>query len=473
MYPPFALVIFGATGDLSRHKLLPALFSLFKQHLLPENFLIVGFSRREFSDDEFRQFISDDLKYQGTEEHNNFLQHLHYQQGLFDEPLGYKKLTSELQLYDKQSGLSLLRVFYLATPPDNYETILQMLDSTKLSSKKNTRVAIEKPFGKDLETAIALDEKLAALFDEEQIFRVDHYLGKDTMQNIIAFRFANSIFEPVWKKEYIDHVQITMSETNMIANRGKFFDGVGNLRDVGQNHILQLATAVAMEQPRSFSREGMRDARAAALHALRPIRPEDVAKYAVRGQFEGYRATKNVNPNSNTETFFGLKLFFDTPRFMDVPFYIRAGKGMAKDVVEITVIFYQTCHILFKEYGCPEVGNVLKIRIQPDEGISLRVVAKQPGEKVALGSVEMKFNYKEEFGRTGEDAYVKLLLDIFSGDQMLFNRSDELASTWKFITAILHGWEKQQPSFPNYTPGSWGPKEAFDLIEKDGKKWID
>jgi glucose-6-phosphate 1-dehydrogenase len=322
-----------------------------------------------------------------------------------------------------------------------------------------------------------LDKRLTDVFKEKQIFRVDHYLGKDTVQNMIAFRFANSIFEPIWHNEYIDHVQITALETIDVSTRGKFFDGVGNLRDWGQNHIMQLAAAVVMEQPKHFSKEGVRDVRAAALKSLRMIKPEEVNKSIVRAQYNGYKETKNVDPQSQTETFFAMKTFFDTPRFKDTPFYIRAGKHMAKDLVEINIVFKQTCHILFKEFGCPEVGNVLTIRIQPDEGIKFRVIAKHPGGKVALQTVEMKFSYQEEFGRSGEDAYVKLLQDIFTGDQMLFNRSDELESTWEFITDILKGWEEENKqrdwSIPTYEGRSMGPKEGYTLIEKDGRKWIE
>jgi glucose-6-phosphate 1-dehydrogenase len=375
-----------------------------------------------------------------------------------------------------------MRLFYLATPPQYYETILDFMEKTKLSqgygqgSEKWTRVIIEKPFGKDLETAIALDKKLARTFEESQIFRVDHYLGKETVQNMISFRFANGIFEPVWNNKFIDHIQITFAEKKGIEGRGKFFDGVGILRDVAQNHLMQLVAAVAMEQPASFEREAIRDVRAKVIKAIRPISPEEVSKLTVRGQYDGYTKEKDVDSNSKSETFAALKLFVETERFKGVPFYLRAGKMMPKDSVYISIVFIQTCHILFKEYGCPEIGNVLTIKIQPEEGIGLKVIAKKPGEKVALGTVNMKFSYEEEFGGKGMDAYEKILLDIFAGDQMLFNRSDELESSWGFITKILQGWEREnKKSFKisQYEKGSWGPKEAFDLIEKDNRKWIE
>lgn len=463
------MVIFGATGDLTQNKLIPALFSLFKQKVLPKDFFIIGFSRREISDEDFRNFFQEHSKDKKWDE---FASHLTYQNGDFSEENGYLSLIEKLNAIDKKIGACVARFFYLATPPQNYETILGFLNSTKLSegcgqgSNKWTRIIIEKPFGKDLETAQMLDKKLSQIFEERQIFRVDHYLGKETVQNIIAFRFANGIFEPVWNKNFIDHVQITFAEKDGIKNRGKFFDGVGTLRDVGQNHLMQLLSAVAKEQPRSFTKEDLRDARAKLISSLR------VDGRTVRGQYKSYRSEKDVAPDSDTETFLATKLFVDTPRFEGVPFYIRAGKKMPKNLVEISVVFIQTCHILFKEYGCPEIGNVITFRIQPDEGISLRFIAKQPGGKLALNPVDMHFTYKESFGTKGLEAYEKVLLDIFSGDQMLFNRSDELESSWKLITGILDKWKKDGEKVQVYSEGSWGPKEADELIEKDGRKWI-
>lgn len=480
MMGPFVIVIFGATGDLAKRKLFPALFSLFEKKELGEQFYIVGFARREFSDGAFREmvgekFLKDEAK---KKTFSDFAKNIYYQQGIFEEEKGYQDLIKLLHTFDTAIGACITRLFYLATPPDNYEPILNFLDSTKLSegcgqgSNKWTKLAIEKPFGKDVGTAIALDMKLAKLFDEKQIFRVDHYLAKETIQNTLAFRFANGIFDPIWNNKYVDHVQINLSESGGIGNRGKFFDGVGNLRDVGQNHLLQLLTAVTMEQPSSFSKEGVRDARTKAMQAIHCLEGEEVVKNVVRGQYSTYHQEKNVEPNSGTETFVAMKLFVDTPRFEGVPFYLRAGKKMEKNVVEISLVFIQTCHLLFKEYGCPEIGNVLTIRVQPDEGINIRLIAKKPGSKVALDTVNMHFSYKEQFGHGGTDAYEKLLTDILIGDQMLFNRSDELRSSWEFITNILKGWEEKNPPLYVYNDNTSGPKEADDLIEKDGRKWL-
>lgn len=475
---PFVIVIFGATGDLAQHKLFPALFSLYKQGSLGKEFFIVGFSRRSLTDKEYHMMLEETLGHH-TDEWKEFLNHISYQQGNFDEQQGYEELITKLKTFDDKIGACITRLFYLATPPVNYESILHFMHSTKLSegcgqgSEKWTRLAIEKPFGKDLETARKLDKKLAEIFEERQIFRVDHYLGKETVQNMIAFRFANSIFEPVWNKEHIDHIQITLVEKEGIRKRGKFFDGVGILRDVGQNHLLQLLATVAMEQPRSFEREAVRDARSHAIKAIKPLSAHELSTAIVRGQYAGYRQEKDVAPDSHTETYVAMRVHVDTPRFEGVPFYLRMGKKMPKEIVDIKVVFKQTCHILFKEAGCPEIGNVLTIRIQPNEGISMRVIAKEPGSKLSLAPVTMKFAYDEEFGHHGADAYEKVLLDILGGDQMLFNRSDELESSWQLISSILKQWEKEDgKTLLPYEQGTWGPKETNDLIEKDGRKWL-
>lgn len=474
MTTPFVMVIFGATGDLTHSKLIPALFSLLKQDRLPKDFSIIGFARRDIKDNEFRELFSD---LSSDKRWDVFAKHLTYHQGTFEEQDRYKALIERLDAIDKKVGLCSTRLFYLATPPTNYSQILEHLYTSRLAKGCGhkdhwTRIIVEKPFGKDLETAKALDKRLSEIFEEKQIFRVDHYLGKETVQNMIAFRFANGIFEPIWNKNYIDHVQITWGEQKGVGSRGQFFDGVGILRDVAQNHLMALIGTVAMEQPMHFSKESVRDARAKAIGAIRCIESSDVAKYVVRGQYNGYRGEKDVAGDSNTETFVAMKLFVDTDRFANVPFYLRAGRKVPKDVAEISIVFIQTCHILFKEYGCPEEGNILTIRIQPDEGIRLRIIAKKPGASVALDTVDMKFSYKEEFGWKGTDAYERLLLDIFADDQMLFNRSDELESSWEFITEVLEGWDREKPRFPNYKPGTWGPKEAMELIEKDGRKWL-
>lgn len=465
---PFVMIIFGATGDLAHSKLLPGLLSLFNKKMLPHKFFIIGYSRRDYDDAAFKDSFEEENSKEGWGE---FSKHLYYQQGTFEEESGYGELIKKLKGLDDKMDACITRFFYLATPPQHYSDILDKLVSTKLSegcgqsSSNWTRVVIEKPFGKDLETAKALELKLSDIFEERQIFRVDHYLGKETVQNMLAFRFANSIFEPTWNKDYIDHIQISWGETKGVEGRGVFFEGVGILRDFLQNHVMQLIAAVAMEQPHSFTKEDLRDARAKVIGSIRN------SGEAVRGQYEGYKNEKDVSLTSNTETFVAAKLFVDTPRFEGVPFYLRVGKKMPKDLVEISVVFIQTCHILFKEYGCPEIGNVITFRIQPDEGISLRFIAKKPGVRLKLGSVNMKFNYEDDFGTSGLDAYEKVLLDIFAGDQILFSRSDEIQSSWSLIDNIVKKW-KSEKNISVYSAGSWGPAEANELIEKDGRKWI-
>ncbi|HSD98104.1 MAG TPA: glucose-6-phosphate dehydrogenase [Patescibacteria group bacterium] len=476
MDSPFIFILFGATGDLAKNKLIPSLFTLFKKKKLPENFYIFGFGRREITDTDFAAFFPE---FALDSLWTDFAKHLQYQQGFFDEANGYMQLVEKLQKIDKQMGACVTRIFYLATPPNNYDAILDNLVSSRLSegcgqgSSKWTRIAIEKPFGKDLQTAKALDEKLAKNFEERQIFRVDHYLGKETLQNLLVFRFANGIFDPIWNKEYIDHVQITWNEKKGIGTRGKFFDGVGMLRDVGQNHLMQLIAAVAMEMPRSFSREGVRDARSQAIKNISCIEPDEVASRVVRGQYKGYLDEKNVASNSSTETFVAMKFFVNSERFAHIPFYVRAGKAMGDNSVQIHIVFKQTCHILFKEIGCPEEGNVLTIRIQPNEGISLKIIAKTPSTHLSLQPVDMHFTYNESFGTKGSDAYEKILTDIMTGDQMLFNRSDELEASWTFIEKIIKGWEKSGEKITSYAVGSARPDAADALIEKDGRKWIE
>lgn len=464
---PFVMIIFGATGDLAHSKLIPGLLSLFNKKMLPEEFFIVGYSRREYDDQEFRDSFVEDANKVGRSE---FSKHLHYQQGTFEEKEGYLRLIEHLSALDKKIGARITRFFYLATPPAHYADILDKLVETKLSEGRGednwTRIIVEKPFGKDLETAKMLEMKLSESFEEKQIFRVDHYLGKETVQNMLAFRFANSIFEPVWNKTFIDHIQITWAEKEGIENRGDFFDAVGALRDIVQNHIMQLISSVSMEQPHSFTKEDVRNERAKVTASV-----ELSDSLVVRGQYEGYKEEREVGKDSQTETFAAMKLFVNTPRFSGVPFYIRAGKKMEKEEITISVVFIQTCHILFKEYGCPEIGNVLTFRIQPDEGITLRLIAKQPGHRLKLGSVNMKFNYKDDFGTAGLDAYEKILLDIFAGDQILFTRSDEIQNSWSLLDNVLKKW-RDEKNIPVYPVGSWGPVDSSDLIEKDGRHWI-
>lgn len=490
---PSILVIFGATGDLTHRKLMPALYRMFSHGLLNEQCEIIGFARRPYSDEAFRSEMMAEVKKFShdfsVDQWKKFSSILFYQDGRFEDLEAYRSLAAKITAFRKKVNTRYNKLLYLATPPKYYETILDNLSASGLSKGHSdvlgwTRVLIEKPFGKDLTSARALDAKLAGLFDERQIYRIDHYLGKETVQNIISFRFANGIFEPIWNKDFIDHVQITMAETLGVNGRGGFYEGTGALRDVMQNHVLTMLALTAMEQPRSFSSDGVRDVRAKAIQALNCIEGEKVGQRVVRGQYGGgvvygkeaigYRQEKDVSRSSETETFVAMQLTVDTARWRGVPWYLRTGKRLTRDAVEISLVFRQTCHMLFKEIGCPEEGNILTMRISPNEGIGIRVIAKQPGHTIQLKTVDMDFSYKESFEQSEVvEPYEKILEDAFAGDQMLFNRSDELEASWQFITKILKGWEKgSKPKFPNYPAGSWGPDEAVALIEKDGRKWI-
>ncbi|MBI3380340.1 glucose-6-phosphate dehydrogenase [Candidatus Gottesmanbacteria bacterium] len=493
---PFVLIIFGATGDLTAKKLMPAIYNMTKEKFLPEKFYIVGFGRREMKTSEFRETIHTALlKYfdeKGLDSYgwDRLSNNLYYRQGVFEEKEPYQKLAELLVSFDKEVGACITRYFYLATPPQYYSTIISHLDHSKLAegcgqgTAKWTRILIEKPFGQDAESAMELENQLAKTFEEKQIYRIDHYLGKEAIQNIIAFRFANGIFEPVWNKDYIDHVQITMAEMAGVEGRIGFYEGVGALRDVMQNHMLAMLSLVAMEQPSNFSAESVRDARASTLTSIKLIDEENVDRVVVRGQYGpgvikgakivGYRQEEKVKKNSSTETYVAMKVFLEQARWKGIPWYLRTGKRLSTNAVEISIVFKQICHILFKEIGCPEEGNILTLRISPNPGIKVRFIVKPPGHEFKLSTTDMEFSYKKSFEKEKEiDAYEHILEEIFKADQMLFNRSDEMHAAWKFVNVILKHWEKNLPgNFPNYDAGSWGPKGADELIRKDGKHWL-
>lgn len=500
---PFVMIIFGATGDLTAKKLMPAIYNMTSEKFLPasrqggpDKFYIVGFGRREMSTEKFREIMREALlKYFDAtkldeEVWDKLSVNLYYQQGVFEQKEPYQKLVELLLSFDKEAGACITRYFYLATPPQYYSTILSHLEKSKLAegcgqaSRKWTRVLIEKPFGRDAESARDLETQLSKTFEEKQIYRIDHYLGKEAIQNIIAFRFANGIFEPVWNKDYIDHVQITMAETLGVETHANFYEGVGALRDVMQNHMLQMLAEVAMEQPYNFSAESVRRARRDAISSIKLIPEDEVDKFVVRGQYDkgtvlggkvvAYRGEEKVDKASATETYVAMKVFLEGKRWQGVPWYLRTGKRLAKDAVEISIVFKQTCHILFREVGCPEEGNILTMRISPNPGIGVRFVLKPPGHKFKLTTANMDFSYKTTFAKDREiDAYEHILEEIFRGDQMLFNDSREMHAAWKFINPILKHWEKSSPpKFPNYKAGSMGPKEGNELIERDGRKWI-
>jgi glucose-6-phosphate 1-dehydrogenase len=486
---PGALVIFGATGDLTRRKLIPALFRLAQQRQIPAEFAVIGISRQVLSDDEFRSMMRQALLEFGDKQEfddsawRSFAEGLFYMNGDFQSPDTFRGLKNRLTEIEKARSTQGNRIFYLATAPDFFGPIATQLGAVGLAQPENgwTRIIVEKPFGYDLESARALNDELGAVFKENQIYRIDHYLGKETVQNLLVFRFANSIFEPLWNRQYIDHVQVTNAETVGVEGRGSYYDKAGVVRDMIQNHVFQLISLIAMEAPVSLQANSIRDEKTKALLAVRPIPRDRVDEFAVRGQYgrgfvlgepvPAYREEPGVDPNSSTETFAALKLYVDNWRWAGVPFYIRSGKRLPKRVTEIAIQFKDVPHRLFTEADSPLEPNVLVIRIQPNEGITLRFGAKLPGQAMRIRWVSMDFRYGSSFGMKAPEAYERLLLDCMLGDSTLYARRDMVERGWEIVMPILNAWRESAPNFPNYEAGTWSPKEAFELIEKDGRTW--
>lgn len=489
--PPCAVVIFGASGDLTKRKLLPALYNLAVSRLLPPGASVVGYARREINDDTFRQQQKENVAQFSRRKPldeavwNDFAQGLFYVSGTFEDPKGYEKLKAKLEELDRTRGTRGNRLYYLSVPPSEFPVILDRLEEKglvePLKSDKFTRVVIEKPFGHDLESGEALNAKLLAVFDEKQVFRIDHYLGKETVQNLLRFRFANSIFEPLWTREHCDYVQITVAEDIGVEGRGRFYEEAGTTRDVVQNHLLQIMSVMAMEPPVALDADSVRNEKVKVLQSLRPIvAPEDVAKDTVRGQYAGgvvdgkpvpgYREEPDVAKDSKVETFVAIKAHLDNWRWGGVPFYMRAGKRLNKRITEISLHFKAVPHTLFKQEAGEVEPDVLAIRIQPDEGISLRFMAKVPGPSQLLRPVTMDFRYGTSFGDTGPEAYERLLLEAMLGDATLFARNDEVRAAWAWITPMQQAW-KSMPAPQPYPAGSWGPPAADELLLRDGRHW--
>ncbi|MCI0339076.1 MAG: glucose-6-phosphate dehydrogenase [Acidobacteria bacterium] len=488
---PCVMVIFGATGDLTKRKLFPALYNLAKGNLLSRNFAIVCISRTEMSNEAFRDQLSKDMETFATStvEQNLwgwFLERTYYTPANVTNTDCYRKLRDLLTQVDQTHGTGGNYFFYLATAPNLFGEIVRQLGASGLARGENgqwRRVIFEKPFGHDLESARALNAEIRQVLNETQIYRIDHYLGKETVQNILVFRFGNAIFEPIWNRRYIDHIQITAAETVGVEKRGGYYETSGALRDMVPNHLFQLVSLTAMEPPISFDANAVRDEQAKVLHAISPIPPEDVLSRAVRGQYgEGivndervpsYRSEGQVAPNSTTETFVALKLMIDNWRWADVPFYLRTGKRMPNRVTEIAIQFKRAPLLLFRDTPVERLRtNRLVIHIQPDEGISLRFGAKIPGPIMRVGAVEMDFNYVDYFGSTPSTGYERLLYDCMIGDATLFQRADMVEAGWRVIEPILDVWQALPPrAFPNYPAGTWGPKEADELLERDGREW--
>ncbi|HKI04519.1 MAG TPA: glucose-6-phosphate dehydrogenase [Thermoanaerobaculia bacterium] len=488
------MVIFGATGDLTKRKLLPALYNLIESGLLPKEFAVVGVGRTPLSDDEFRQRMEEDLREYATVEVDGkqaerLTCQLRYVAGDPGDVETCRRIAEALAKLDEEVGTSGNYLFYLAVPPSLFDETIRNLGESGLMREDEgrwRRVIIEKPFGHDLESARELNRRIREVLDEKQIYRIDHYLGKETVQNIMAFRFANGIFEPIWNRRYVDHVQITVAETVGVETRGSYYEEAGALRDMVPNHMFQLLAFTAMEPPISFAADVVRDERVKVLSAIRPLSHEDVLRSAVRGQYgEGrsgdgknepaYRSEKGVLPASNTETYAALELFIDNWRWADVPFYLRTGKHLPKRVTEIAIQFKRAPLMLFRDTPVESLSpNLLVLKIQPDEGISLRFEGKVPGPVVRLGTVRMHFEYADYFGSQPHTGYETLLYDCMMGDSTLFIRSDMVEAAWCVVTPVLDVWKAIAPrSFPNYAAGTWGPKEADELIQRDGRKWRD
>ena len=479
MSEKISIVIFGASGDLSQRKLIPALFNLFRKGRLPENFNILGFSTSAMGHSDFRdkahagvlQFAG--YKFQ-EEEWQGFASHLFYLPGSFIEPADFQRLAASLT--ELENGPA-NRLFYLATPPRFFSEIVNALGANGLTSENGNwrRVVIEKPFGTDLASARALNRDLHKVLEERQIYRIDHYLGKETVQNILFFRFANSMFEPLWNRHYIDHVQITVSEEVGVGHRAGYFDGVGVFRDMFQNHLLQLLSLVAMEPPASNGFDDLREEKVKVLRSLRPISAEEVASATVRGQYRGYLQETGVAPDSQTETYTALRLYIDNWRWKDVPFYLRSGKHLAEKCTEIIIQFKTPpTAVLHLPRDAQITANILALCLQPDEGFHQRIEVKVPGTAVEMRSVDMEFHYRDAFGPDViPEAYERLILDAITGDASLFTRGDRAELAWEFIDPILNAWHTSNGCpLSTYERGSWGPQEADLFMARDGRRWL-
>lgn len=487
---PCIFVIFGATGDLTARRLVPALYNLAREGQLPPHFVCVGFARKDKTHQQFRQEMFEAVQKHSRSQPidnsvwNEFTKTLFYHSANFDDESGYDALNKAMKDWDRQFNTKGNRLYYLSTQPSFFPVICENLKKHHLiydvasSTGPWSQVIIEKPFGHDLQSALALQKDLTQHLDERQIYRIDHWLGKETVQNLLVFRFSNSIFEALWNNKFVDHVQITVGEDLGIGRRGAFFEEAGIMRDIFQNHMMQLLTLVAMEPPGTLTPNAIRDEKVKVLQSIRPLKHETIATDVVRGQYDegyidnekvvGYRQEENVSPTSEIETYFAMKMWIDNWRWMGVPFYMRVGKRLPKKVTEIAIMFKSPPRYLF-DPGHEQ--NALIIRIQPDEGISLKINSKIPGFTTPIHPVMMDFRYNSYYGTSPPEAYERLICDAMSSDTTLFARIDEVIGSWQILSPILDAWKAEKPFFPNYAAGTWGPADADSLIENDGRRW--
>ena len=484
---PCVLVIFGATGDLTHRKLIPALYHLAARGLMPPYFAVVGVARRPKTTEEFRAEMRKAVESEGALERalwDRFEQGLFYHVSEFTDTSGYQRLKQLLEKLDREQGTAGNRLYYLATSPDQFEVVAAQLKQADLNKGGGwQRLVVEKPFGIDLASAKELNKTLRRVFSEKDLYRIDHYLGKETVQNIMVFRFANAVFETLWNKQHIDHIQITVSEILGMEGRGKFYEQVGAMRDMVQNHMMQLLSLTAMEPPVALHPEAIRDEKVKVLRSIRPLSDEDIKTSVVRAQYSagslggekvpGYLEEPNVSPNSRAETFLAIRLWIDNWRWAGVPFYLRHGKRLPKHGTEIAIQFKSVPQVLFNKDPSAQIPpNALVIRIQPDEGIAFRIDTKVPGPEMRINAVKMDFRYGQVYGHESPEAYERLLLDAMAGDPTLFIRGDETEESWRLFDRVLQVWKKQKGAkLPQYAAGDWGPEAADALMERDGRAW--
>ncbi len=490
---PCTMVIFGGSGDLTRRKLLPALYSLSRKRLVPGGFTILALSRSPLADADYRNLLREWVDRSAEEERSDpatwkpFAERIHYLSANYNDPAVYDKIKEALAGFDRTRVTAGNRIFYLATSPADYAGIIGNLGRCGLAREYVdgagfVRLIVEKPFGRDLESARALNRAVNAVFDEDQVYRIDHYLGKETVQNLMVFRFANGIFEPVWNRQYVDNVQITAAEDIGVGTRGGYYEQAGALRDMIQNHMMQLLTLVAMEPPPDFAPNSVRDEKAKVLRSIRPYSPDAARNNSSRAQYGpgfaagkpavGYVQEKDVAAHSRTETFAAIRFNIDNWRWAGVPFYVRTGKNLSRRVTEIAITFRCTPHLIFGAAAAEQAeANVLALRIQPDEGITLKFNAKLPGQAMSVRPVNMDFRYGTTFGPHMASAYERLLLDCMLGDPTLFDRADSVEAAWAIVMPFIEAWQNDTAPPARYASGSWGPAEADDLLTRDGRHW--